>query len=173
MTSNIGSQQIQELSAQGAEDWEIEAAVRTILKRGTAGLALEQVGKAAGVPAQLRSAIADAAGSFFRPELLNRIDEVVVFKTLKKEMLKSIVDIQLEGLCKRLAQRQITLTLTDAAKSQLATEGWDPAFGARPLKRTIQQRIENMLAMKILSGDVSAGDTVCVDYDGARFVAGG
>jgi ATP-dependent Clp protease ATP-binding subunit ClpB len=169
MTSNIGSQQIQELSAQGADDWEIEAAVRTILKKGPAGLALEQVGKAAGMPTQLRDAMAEAAGSFFRPELLNRIDEVVVFKTLKKDMLKSIVDIQLEGLYKRLAQRQITLKLTEAAKAQLASEGWDPSFGARPLKRTIQQRIENMLAMKILSGEVGSGATVEIDFDGTRF----
>ena len=169
MTSNIGSQQIQELSAQGADDWEIEAAVRTILKKGPAALALEQVGKAAGMPTQLRDAMAEAAGSFFRPELLNRIDEVVVFKTLKKEMLTSIVDIQLAGLYKRLAQRQITLTLTSAAKLQLASEGWDPSFGARPLKRTIQQRIENMLAMKILSGEIAAGATVEVDFDGTRF----
>jgi ATP-dependent Clp protease ATP-binding subunit ClpB len=169
MTSNIGSQQIQELSAQGADDWEIEAAVRTILKKGPAALALEQVGKAAGMPTQLRDAMAEAAGSFFRPELLNRIDEVVVFKTLKKEMLTSIVDIQLAGLYKRLAQRQITLTLTNAAKLQLASEGWDPSFGARPLKRTIQQRIENMLAMKILSGEIAAGATVEVDFDGTRF----
>lgn len=84
-------------------------------------------------------------------------------------MLTSIVDIQLAGLYKRLAQRQITLTLTNAAKLQLASEGWDPSFGARPLKRTIQQRIENMLAMKILSGEIAAGATVEVDFDGTRF----
>jgi ATP-dependent Clp protease ATP-binding subunit ClpB len=169
MTSNIGSQQIQELTSQGAEDWEIEAAVRSILRRGPAAMAMEEVGKAAGVPAQLRNAMADAAGAFFRPELLNRIDEVVVFRTLKKEMLHGIVDIQLKGLVSRLRGREIELELTDAAKNQLATEGWDPAFGARPLKRTIQQRIENTLAMKILAGEVGPGQSVRVDFDGSRF----
>jgi ATP-dependent Clp protease ATP-binding subunit ClpB len=169
MTSNIGSQQIQELTAQGAEDWEIEAAVRTILRRGPAAIAVEEMGKAAGLPPNFRQAMGDMAGSFFRPELLNRIDEIVVFRTLKKEMLSAIVDIQLQSLVSRLRSRQIEMRVTEAAKLHLATEGWDPAFGARPLKRTIQQRIENPLAMKILSGEVGDGQTVTADFDGARF----
>jgi ATP-dependent Clp protease ATP-binding subunit ClpB len=84
-------------------------------------------------------------------------------------MLSAIVDIQLQSLVSRLRSRQIEMRVTEAAKLHLATEGWDPAFGARPLKRTIQQRIENPLAMKILSGEVGDGQTVTADFDGARF----
>jgi ATP-dependent Clp protease ATP-binding subunit ClpB len=170
MTSNIGSAQIQELTAQGAEDWEIEAAVREILRRGPAGMAMEQVGKAAGVPTQLRDAMASVAGPFFRPELLNRIDEVVVFHQLKREAIGAIVEIQLERLRARLQERGMTLELSQAAREQIGAEGWDPSFGARPLKRTIQQRIENALASRILAGEVGAGDHVIVDYRGGGFV---
>ena len=169
MTSNIGSQQIQHLAEQGADDWEIEAAVREILRRGPAGIAMEEVGKAAGMPTQLRDAMAQAAGTIFRPELLNRIDEIVVFHQLKKEALGRIVEIQLARLSKRLAERGITIELTDTAKSQLAEEGWDPAYGARPLKRTIQQRIENALASRILAGEFGPSDTIGVDYQGKSF----
>jgi ATP-dependent Clp protease ATP-binding subunit ClpB len=170
MTSNIGSAQIQEMTARGAEDWEIEAAVREILRRGPAGLAMEQAGKAAGVPTEVRDAMAAAAGPFFRPELLNRIDEVVIFHQLKKEELGGIVEIQLGRLRKRLAERDISIELTDAAKAQLADEGWDPSFGARPLKRAIQQRIENPLATRLLNGEFGAGDAIRVDYQGKSFV---
>ena len=179
MTSNFGSQMIQELAGSGAEDWEIDAAVRDLLRRGPAGAAMDEIGKAAGMPAHLRDAIAraqqlmgGAATSFLRPELLNRIDEVVVFHQLKKEGLTKIVEIQLGRLRKRLADREMALVLTDEAKAQLGTEGWDPAFGARPLKRTIQQRIENTLASKILAGEFGPGDTIHVDYrrDGERYV---
>ncbi|NUQ67929.1 MAG: AAA family ATPase [Phycisphaerales bacterium] len=169
MTSNIGSQQIQELTAQGAEDWEIEAAVREILRRGPAGMAVEQVGKAAGIPTQMRDALSQAAGAFFRPELLNRIDEVVVFHQLKRESLSRIVEIQLATLVHRLRDRDIELTLSDEAKAQLAAEGWDPSFGARPLKRTIQQRIENALATRLLAGEFGPGDAVRIDYAGKSY----
>jgi ATP-dependent Clp protease ATP-binding subunit ClpB len=170
MTSNIGSAQIQEMTARGADDWEIEAAVREILRRGPAGMAMEQAGRAAGVPTEVRDAMAAAAGPFFRPELLNRIDEVVIFHQLKKEELGGIVEIQLARLRKRLAERDITIELSDRAKLELAEEGWDPSFGARPLKRTIQQRIENALATRILNGEFGAGDAIRVDYQGKSFV---
>jgi ATP-dependent Clp protease ATP-binding subunit ClpB len=170
MTSNIGSAQIQEMTSRGADDWEIEAAVREILRRGPAGIAMEQAGKAAGVPPELRDAMAAAAGPFFRPELLNRIDEVVIFHQLKKEELGGIVEIQLARLRKRLSERGISIELSDAAKAELAEEGWDPSFGARPLKRTIQQRIENALATRILNGEFGAGDVIRVDYQGKSFV---
>jgi ATP-dependent Clp protease ATP-binding subunit ClpB len=169
MTSNVGSQQIQALAEHGAEDWEIEAAVREILRRGPAGLAMEEVGKAAGMPVQLRDALASAAGSLFRPELLNRIDEVVVFHQLKREQLGRIVEIQLGRLRSRLAEREIGLELTASAKTQLADEGYDPAYGARPLKRVIQHRIENPLASRLLAGEFGPGDTVRVDFAGASF----
>ncbi len=173
MTSNYGSQQIQELSAEGAEDWEIEAAMRELLKRGPAALAAEEVAKAAGLPPRVTSVMGRAAmqmsGGLMRPELLNRIDEIVVFHQLRREHLASIVDIQLGRVAARLREREIEMTLTDAARQQIATEGWDPQFGARPLKRAIQQRIENALAGRILAGEFGPGDRVSVDFDGSRF----
>ncbi len=173
MTSNYGSQQIQELTAQGAEDWEIEAAIRELLKRGPAGLAAEEFAKAAGLPPRVTEVMARAAatmtGGLMRPELLNRIDEVVVFHQLRKEDLGAIVQIQLKRLLERLREREIGLTLTDAAARQVATEGWDPQYGARPLKRAIQQRIENALATRLLAGEFGPGDHVKVDWDGGRF----
>ncbi|MFM9995357.1 MAG: ATP-dependent Clp protease ATP-binding subunit [Phycisphaerales bacterium] len=169
MTSNIGSQQIQHLAEQGAEDWEIEAAVREILRRGPAGLAMEEVGKAAGMSPQLRDAMASAAGTLFRPELLNRIDEIVVFHQLKRDEIARIVGIQLGRLSARLRERDMSIELTEAAKAQIAEEGWDPAYGARPLKRAIQQRIENPLASRILAGEFGAGDKLRADYQGKSF----
>ncbi|HLO39746.1 MAG TPA: AAA family ATPase, partial [Phycisphaerales bacterium] len=166
MTSNIGSQQIQEMTSKGAEDWEIEAAVREILRRGP----VAHMAEAAGMPGKMADAIAGTAGGFFRPELLNRIDEVVVFHTLKREALTNIVGIQLERLRGRLKDRDMTIELTPEAKEHLAAEGWDPAFGARPLKRTIQQRIENPLASRILAGEFGPGDAIGVDYQGKSFV---
>jgi ATP-dependent Clp protease ATP-binding subunit ClpB len=183
MTSNFGSSMIQELTASGAEDWEIEAAVRDLLRRGPAGLAsqaMNQVGKElsknGGKPspnvldAIMKAQQAMAGSTFMRPELLNRIDEVVVFHQLKRENLARIVDIQLARLRKRLAEREMALELTDAAKDHLASEGWDPAFGARPLKRAIQQRIENPLASRILAGEFGPGDTILCDAGGDGFV---
>ncbi|GJQ28989.1 MAG: chaperone protein ClpB [Phycisphaerae bacterium] len=176
MTSNYGSQQIQELTASGAEDWEIEAAMREMLKRGPAGMAAEEFGKAAGLPRRVTEVMSRAAmtvsGGLMRPELLNRIDEVVVFHQLRKDDLGAIVEIQLERLRRRLKERGMELALTDAAKAQLAAEGWDPQYGARPLKRTIQGRIENALASRMLAGEFGPGDTVRVDWDGGKFAFG-
>ncbi|CAG0961979.1 Chaperone protein ClpB [Phycisphaerales bacterium] len=173
MTSNYGSAQIQELTAGGAEDWEIEAAMREMLRRGPAGMAAEEFGKAAGLPPRVTDVMSRAAatvtGGLMRPELLNRIDEIVVFHQLRREALGQIVEIQLARLRSRLKDRGMTLDLTDAAKAQLASEGWDPQYGARPLKRTIQQRIENVLASRILAGEFGAGDSARVDWDGGRF----
>jgi ATP-dependent Clp protease ATP-binding subunit ClpB len=99
----------------------------------------------------------------FRPEFLNRIDEIVVFEQLTREQIGEIVDLQLERLRARLADRGIALELTEAAKEALADAGWDPAYGARPLKRAIQRLVENPLAMRLLDGDFGEGDTVRVD----------
>jgi ATP-dependent Clp protease ATP-binding subunit ClpB len=99
----------------------------------------------------------------FRPEFLNRVDEVVVFEALTREQIADIVELQLERLRERLAERKLTLELTDAAKELLAEEGWDPAYGARPLKRAIQRRLENALARELLEGRFGEGDTVRVD----------
>ncbi|MBX3376389.1 MAG: AAA family ATPase [Phycisphaeraceae bacterium] len=174
MTSNFGSQMLQELTASGAEDWEIEAAVRDLLRRGPAAAAAEQFGKSTGMPPQVTEAIIKAQQAmggtpFMRPELLNRIDEIVVFHQLKREQMGRIAEIQLGRLRARLAEREMTLELTDAAKDQIASEGWDPAFGARPLKRTIQQRIENPLSQLILAGEFGSGDQVIVGFQGASF----
>jgi ATP-dependent Clp protease ATP-binding subunit ClpB len=99
----------------------------------------------------------------FRPEFLNRVDEVVSFEALTKEQLADIVDLQLARLRDRLAERRIELEVTDAAKELLAEEGWDPAYGARPLKRAIQRLVENPLALELLEGRFAEGDTVRVD----------
>ncbi|MDB5354980.1 MAG: ATP-dependent chaperone ClpB [Phycisphaerales bacterium] len=138
MTSNIGSAEIQRLTAQHVPEWEIEKAVQELLKGN------------------------------FRPEFLNRIDEVILFHTLSREQLERIVDVQLNYLRKRLAARGLNLEITDPAKRLLAEEGYDPTYGARPLKRVIQQQIENPLATRILAGDFAEGDTIRVDVDPAR-----
>jgi ATP-dependent Clp protease ATP-binding subunit ClpC len=104
----------------------------------------------------------------FRPEFLNRIDEVIVFDALTREQIHQIVDLLIADLQKRLADRKLTLELTDAARDWLAREGYDANYGARPLRRTIQRRIENVLAKKLLSGEIVDGDTVQIDAaDGA------
>ncbi len=102
----------------------------------------------------------------FRPEFLNRIDEIVVFEPLTREQLTEIVELQLGRLRERLAERRIDLELTDAAKEHLAESGWDPAYGARPLKRAIQRLLENPLALELLEGHFVEGDTVRVEVDG-------
>jgi ATP-dependent Clp protease ATP-binding subunit ClpB len=104
----------------------------------------------------------------FRPEFLNRIDEIVVFEQLTREQLAEIVELQLARLRARLGERGIGLELTDAAKELLAEAGWDPAYGARPLKRAIQRLVENPLAVRLLQGELGEGETVLVDVeDGA------
>jgi len=99
----------------------------------------------------------------FRPEFLNRVDEVVAFEALTREQIADIVELQLVRLRDRLAERRIELEITEAAKELLAEEGWDPAYGARPLKRAIQRLVENPLALELLEGRFAEGDTVRVD----------
>jgi ATP-dependent Clp protease ATP-binding subunit ClpA len=99
----------------------------------------------------------------FRPEFLNRVDEIVTFHSLTEEQLTEIVELQAGDLRRRLAERRIDLELTDAARAVLVKHGYDPAFGARPLKRTLQREVENPLALKVLSGEIGEGDTVLVD----------
>jgi ATP-dependent Clp protease ATP-binding subunit ClpB len=139
LTSNLGSQMILEMAEKGEPDAMIEAHVASILKK------------------------------HLRPELLNRIDEKVVFHQLGRTELGGIVEIQLRNLRKRLADRQLALEVTTEAKHHLAAEGYDPQFGARPLKRVIQQRIENALATRILVGEFQPGDTIVVGYAGKSF----
>jgi ATP-dependent Clp protease ATP-binding subunit ClpB len=115
---------------------------------------------------------ADQLLEHFRPEFVNRIDEIVVFDALTREQIGEIVELQLHRLRDRLAERKITLELTDAAKELLAEEGWDPAFGARPLKRAIQKLIENPLARELLAGRFAEGDTVAADVGDGEIVFG-
>jgi len=170
MTSNIGSQQILTMAEQGAEDWEIDAAVRDIIRRGPGA---DIAGK--GLKPDLESGNLNANFNigtrepFFRPELLNRIDEIVVFHQLGKETLRGIARIHVQELEARVAARGITLTLENSAFDQLIAEGYDPAYGARPLARTIQKQLENPLATRILSGEFGPGDTVVVSASGSTF----
>jgi len=137
MTSNLGSQLIQELA--GEENY-----------------------------ARMKEAVMEIVGQHFRPEFINRVDEVVVFHPLARDQIRAIADIQVDHLRRRLAERDLTLELTVAALDQLAAAGFDPVYGARPLKRVLQQRLENPLAQRILAGTFSAGDTVVADWvDGA------
>ncbi|HVS11426.1 MAG TPA: AAA family ATPase [Planctomycetota bacterium] len=106
---------------------------------------------------------------FFRPEFLNRLDEVITYRPLEPEQLRAIVDVQLERLRRHLAEQEIALELTDAAKDELAREGFSPEYGARPLKRAIQRRVQNLLAEAILAGRLGPGDTARIDYAGGQF----
>jgi len=118
----------------------------------------------------MKQAVMEVVGTHFRPEVINRIDEVVVFHSLRKDQVAGIANIQLDRLRKRLAERELTLTLTSTAMDKLVDVGFEPIYGARPLKRAIQQWIENPLAQKILAGDYSAGDVVGVDVEAGEFV---
>jgi ATP-dependent Clp protease ATP-binding subunit ClpB len=117
---------------------------------------------------QMRDQLMEALRRTFRPEFLNRIDEIVVFRSLSAEDLEKIADIQLRDLQKRLADRKITIELTAEAKTLLAERGFDPVFGARPLKRTIQRMVENPLALEILAGKFREGDHIVVELSRDR-----
>jgi ATP-dependent Clp protease ATP-binding subunit ClpB len=115
-----------------------------------------------------RRQVMDALREHFRPEFLNRIDEIIFFHALGREHMKRIIDIQIAGLTRRLEERKIHVVLSDAAKEHLVQEGYDPAYGARPLKRTIQRRLLDPLALRVLEGDFGEGDTVLVGSDRDR-----
>jgi ATP-dependent Clp protease ATP-binding subunit ClpB len=106
----------------------------------------------------------------FRPEFLNRIDEIVEFHPLSKEQIGEIVELQLRRVEARLAERGLRLELTDEARAVLAEAGWDPTYGARPLKRAIQRLLENPLALRLLEGEFAEGDTVRVDAKDGELV---
>jgi ATP-dependent Clp protease ATP-binding subunit ClpB len=116
-------------------------------------------------PKKARDEALAALREVFRPEFLNRIDDIVLFRPLGKDQIEHIIDLQLAHLLKRLGERQIKLKLTSAAKTLLFKEGYDPVYGARPMKRAIQKLIQDPLALKILDGEVKAGQTVKVDAD--------
>ena len=110
----------------------------------------------------------DALRTHFRPEFLNRIDEIIFFHALGKEHLRRIVDIQVTALMKRLEERKIHVELSEAARELLVREGYDPTYGARPLKRTIQRRVLDPLALRVLEGDFSEGDAIVVGANADR-----
>ena len=106
----------------------------------------------------------------FRPEFLNRLDEIIMFKPLTKDNIGGIVDLMVRELSNRLADQELSLELTDAARTQVIETGYDPVYGARPLKRYLQNYVETLAAKKILSGDVHAGDTLVLDVRDGEFV---
>ena len=121
-------------------------------------------------PQRLRAEIMETLRQSLRPEFLNRIDEIVVFKALGRDEIGQIVKIQTAYLMKRLAEKRITLTLTPTAEELLGREGYDPVYGARPLKRTIQRLIQDPLALKLLEGEFKEGDAVVADAKGGEIV---
>jgi len=129
---------------------------------------LDYRGDDAGEFAVMRATVLDELRQHFRPEFLNRIDEVVVFHALTEEQLKSIVEIQLDRVRERLADRRIGLEISDEAKVHLVHVGYEPAYGARPLKRAVQREVETPLGRKILAGDVRDGDLVRIGFDRDR-----
>ena len=118
----------------------------------------------------MKTAVMEGVGHHFRPEFINRIDEVVVFHPLIREQIRAICRIQIQNLEQRLKERDITLKVTDAALDYLGEAGFDPVYGARPLKRAIQQDLENTLAQDILAGKVGSGDVVTADITVGRIV---
>jgi len=124
---------------------------------------IAETAKAGELTEGVRRQVLDALRQHFRPEFINRIDEIIVFHALSKGEMKSIIDVQLRGLMKRLADRKIKVELSDRAKEFLVQEGYDPTYGARPLKRTIQKRVLDPLAMRVLEGAFAEGDHVVVD----------
>ncbi|MBL0164359.1 MAG: ATP-dependent chaperone ClpB [Xanthomonadales bacterium] len=141
MTSNLGSHFIQEMSGDGEEQY-----------------------------TQMKASVMGVVQAHFRPEFINRLDEIVVFRSLDKTQIRKIARIQLEYLAKRLAERQLRLEITDKAIDLLGNVGFDPVYGARPLKRAIQQQLENPLARLILEGRFQPGDTIHADVQGGQLV---
>jgi len=145
MTSNIGGQQVRSgalgLGANGKDDF-----------------------------ARTKEQMLNELRRTFRPELLNRIDEIIVFHPLTKEHIEQIVDLMLHEVQEQLSERKITLEATDTARSHLAQEGFDPEYGARPLRRTIQTQVQNAVARGILKGEYREGDTVVLDAEDGKIV---
>ncbi|HQX66585.1 MAG TPA: AAA family ATPase, partial [Dokdonella sp.] len=143
MTSNLGSQFIQEMSGDSEEQY-----------------------------TQMKASVMGVVQAHFRPEFINRLDEIVVFRSLDKAQIRKIARIQTEYLGKRLAERQLRLDISEKALELLGNVGFDPVYGARPLKRAIQQQLENPLARQILEGHFQSGDTVHVDAEAGKLVFG-
>jgi ATP-dependent Clp protease ATP-binding subunit ClpB len=147
MTSNIGSAHIQEML--------------TEKEKNPLAYWVEN-------PDSFREKVMNDLKTFFRPEFLNRVDEVIIFNPLSKELLKQIVEIQVDRMKRYIRERNVDLVLTDGAKEYFAAVGFDPIYGARPLKRVLQKMILNELAKKILDGTFAEGDTIEVDYQDGK-----
>jgi len=147
MTSNLGSPIIQEYFQNEDGRSKMEDGKKSEIRNSKS---------------EMEQAVMAELKRHFRPEFLNRVDDVIIFQSLDEEDLSRIVDIQLEKLKKRLAQQQLTLDVDAAAKKLLAKEGYDPQFGARPLKRAVQERILNPLSMRLLEGEFKPGDKIKV-----------
>ncbi len=156
MTSNLGSQMIQEMAG--------DVQGRASVAGGRTPGATEEY------YAAMKSAVMEVVGQHFRPEFINRVDDVVVFHPLGREQIRSIASLQVDILRSRLRERDIHLELTDAALDHLGEAGFDPVYGARPLKRAIQNQLENPLAQEILAGRFGPGDLIRVDVDQDRLV---
>ena len=120
---------------------------------------------------EIRETVMNKLKQHFRPEFLNRIDETIIFKSLSKDNIGSIVDLMVKDLNKRLAEQEITIKLTDDAKGAIIDQGYDPVYGARPLKRFIQKNVETLVARMILAGEVSTQSAIIIDYDGQKLTA--
>jgi ATP-dependent Clp protease ATP-binding subunit ClpB len=142
MTSNLGSQMIQEMDGGDSEE----------------------------SYTKMKAAVMGVVQGHFRPEFINRLDEIVVFRPLEKDQIRAIAKIQLAQLEKRLAERQLKLEIGDKALDLLGNVGFDPVYGARPLKRAIQQQLENPLAQKLLAGEFPPGSTIRVEAEGGHLV---
>ncbi|MCA9238796.1 MAG: AAA family ATPase, partial [Planctomycetales bacterium] len=140
MTSNIGSQMIQKIAEEG------------------------------GTEEDMRAAVDEALRASFLPEFLNRVDETIVFHPLRREEIRRVVDLQITRLAQLLQRNGLRLEVTDDARKEIASEGYDPTYGARPLKRVIQQRLQNPLAAELLRGEFEEGATVKIDWNGEDFV---
>jgi ATP-dependent Clp protease ATP-binding subunit ClpB len=147
MTSNLGSHQIQDMSDNGGADVQSAEAYT-----------------------QMKAAVMGVVQAHFRPEFINRLDDIVVFHPLDKAQIQEIARIQLKGLEKRLGERGLRIELEEGALQLLGNVGFDPVYGARPLKRAIQQQLENPLAQKILAGEFASGDTIRVGASGGGLV---
>ena len=134
-------------------------------------LILEGIGENGEISEEARDGVTQLLRRSFRPEFLNRLDEIVFYKPLTKENIRGIVDLLVADLQKRMAQRQLTVTLTDAAKDYLIAKGYDPIYGARPLKRLLQTEVETLLARWIIAEDPAPETAITVDYDGEKLVA--
>jgi ATP-dependent Clp protease ATP-binding subunit ClpB len=157
MTSNLGSSIIQDFVLKGDGRSKMGDGKKTSSQLPTPNSQLEEL-----VMAELKR--------HFRPEFLNRVDDVIIFQSLDESEIELIVDIQLEKLKQRLAQQNLTLDVDAAAKKLLAREGYDPQFGARPLKRAVQEHILNPLSMRLLEGEFKPGDKIKVSANAEELV---